>query len=259
MKMSILVRWLSRGAVLLLVSQCALAQQTAGIESCRDVLTGSGAGPKQSEYCQQRAATARSDLRGRGIDPAGLSDIDAIDRADREYDAKRAADGLLGSDTQTADEKRADLRDWGVSVQDMSDAQVRERWNGEKVNRSIAEMQAARRTQESDRLRELGRQDSVAAQNRQIDEVARRASQGGEGLGQGAEVARIQGNAALQTLGINPDALTSEDEDEADAEADAFELRMYQQMIDSGLAPQCKGMTGSAMITCVDRVMDGDE
>jgi hypothetical protein len=256
------VRWgrLLIGAVAFVVlGQQGWAQQGTGAQSCRDVLSGSAPSARQSDYCAKRAADARSDLQARGIDPSRLSDIDAIERSDREYDTARAAQGLIGIDTQTPNEKRADLRSWGVDVRGLSDAQVRDRWGRESAARSFAEMQAARRTQEAQTLRQLANEDAADARRRQIDEVGRQATQSAEGMRRAADLARAQGDAALRSLGVDPDALKSEDEDTADAEAAAFELRTYQQMVDNGLAPQCKGKTGDDLIECVDAALGGND
>jgi len=258
MKRSVSGRGLCGAGVLLLLGQAAMGQQGAGPASCRDVLAGSGGSARQQAYCEQRAADARNDLLARGIDPQGLSNADAIDRADREYDARRAQEGLFGIDTQTPDEKRADLRGWAVDVEGLSDAQVRDRWTQEATARSRGEMQAARRSEEADKLRQLANEDATDARNRQIDAIAAQATQSAAGLQQAAELARTQGEAALRALGVDPDALASDDEDVADAEADAFEMRIYQQMVDSGLAPGCKGMTGDALVACVDAALDDE-
>lgn len=251
-------RCLSGAAILLFLGQAATAQQAAGLDSCRAVLTSTGAGPGQTAYCQKRAVDARNDLLAEGIDPRGLSDIDAIERADLEYDTKRA-NAPMGADTQTPDEKREELRIWGVTAQGLSDAQVRDRWTREYRARFLAELQADHRKEESDRLHELARQDADAAERQRIDAIASQATQSAEGMRQAAELARVQGDAALRSLGVDPDALNSDDDDVSDAEADAFGLRMYQQMIDNGLAPQCKGKTGDDLIDCVDAALDSDE
>jgi hypothetical protein len=66
---------------LLLCGLQAAAQQGAGLSSCRDVLAGTGsASGRQLDYCHKRATDARS-----------LSDTDAIEKADLEYDRARAA------------------------------------------------------------------------------------------------------------------------------------------------------------------------
>jgi len=256
MKTLVSGRLLSGLGMLVWIGQAALAQQGAPPSSCRDVLAGSGGGARQVAYCEQRAAEARNDLAASGTNADNLSDADAIDRAGLAYDTRRAKQGLLGIDTQTPDEKRNDLRSWGVGVQGLSDAQVREAWNRETVTRSTAELQAARRAEEAEKLLSLGREDETDARNREIDAIAAQATQSAEGMRLAAEMAHRQGDAALRSLGVDPEALSSEDEDTADSEADAFEMRIYQQMIDSGMAPGCKDLKGDALVTCVDAVLD---
>lgn len=45
----------------------------------------------------------------------------------------------------------------------------------------------------------------------------------------------------------------------SDSDVDAAELQMYEQMVDRGVAPQCRGQKGEALIDCVDAVMDADD
>jgi hypothetical protein len=249
------------GAVaLLLCGLQAAAQQGAGLSSCRDVLAGTGsASGRQLDYCHKRATDARTDLAARGIDARSLSDTDAIEKADLEYDRGRAEQGLIGIDTQTPDEKRADLRAWGVDAQGLSDAQVRERWDREFAAHMVADMQGERRESEAETLLQLTRDDQSEAERRQFDAIAQEATTSAAGIQRAAEAARIQGDAALRSLGVNPDVLNGDDEEAADAEAEAFGLLIYQQMVDSGLAPQCKGKTGDDLIECVDAALDEDE
>lgn len=47
--------------------------------------------------------------------------------------------------------------------------------------------------------------------------------------------------------------------DAGDDEYDAVELQSYQKMVDSGVAPQCKGRKGAALIECVDEALDEEE
>jgi hypothetical protein len=246
-------------AMILLCAQPALAQQGVALESCRQVLAAPGdASPGQTSYCEGRTANARSYLEGSGIGSSGSSNIEVIERADLEYDMRRV-NAPKGSDAQSITDKRADLRAWGVDVQALPDAQVRDRWNREFDARMLADLQAERRRQEADKLGTLARDDASAEQSRQRDEIARQAATSAEGMRRAAEMARTQGDAALRSFGVNPEVLNGEDEEAADAEVDAFGLRLYQQMVDNGLAPECKGKTGAALIDCVDKALGTDE
>ncbi len=44
-----------------------------------------------------------------------------------------------------------------------------------------------------------------------------------------------------------------------DTEIDPIELQMYQQMVENGIAPGCKGKQDAALIACVDEVIDAEE
>jgi len=60
-----------------------------------------------------------------------------------------------------------------------------------------------------------------------------------------------QQNEMLKKMGVNLQA------EESDAGADSdppdpTELKLYQKMLESGVAPHCKGKKGWAMIDCVD-------
>lgn len=64
----------------------------------------------------------------------------------------------------------------------------------------------------------------------------------------------------LQGLGVNmggPAAASGGDSNESDI--DPIELQMYQKMVDEGVAPQCKGKKGEALIDCVDAAIDEKE
>ncbi|TVO78443.1 hypothetical protein [Sedimenticola selenatireducens] len=44
-----------------------------------------------------------------------------------------------------------------------------------------------------------------------------------------------------------------------DSDIDPAELQLYQQMVNNGVAPQCKGKQGEALIECVDIAVDGKQ
>ena len=57
----------------------------------------------------------------------------------------------------------------------------------------------------------------------------------------------------LKGMGVNMGGGFGEGSDD---EADAAELHAYQKMVDSGVAPKCKGKKGEALINCVDAELD---
>ncbi len=66
----------------------------------------------------------------------------------------------------------------------------------------------------------------------------------------------------LQGLGVNLGGMSMGDEDDEDLDDEEysdFELQMYQKMVDDGAAPDCKGMTGTALVDCVDETLDAEE
>ena len=70
-----------------------------------------------------------------------------------------------------------------------------------------------------------------------------------------------QQDQKLKGLGYKLRTAPASDDDEGsdDEELDAAELQGYQQMVDNGAAPQCKGKKGAALIDCVDAVLDAEE
>jgi hypothetical protein len=86
-----------------------------------------------------------------------------------------------------------------------------------------------------------------AQERRRLLEESQRASQAGKLMDDQSKM--------LQELGVEID----EDGDEGDDEGvDATELKMYQEMLRNGIAPQCKGKQDQALIDCVDDVLDAE-
>ena len=115
--------------------------------------------------------------------------------------------------------------------------------------------------------------DGQAEERRQAEEANRAANELGTQQRANAENLLRQQNDTLRGLGINLGGLgLGDDEDdegsidddelseeEEDAAFDAMEQRMYQQMVDQGAAPECRGMRGAALIDCVDAVLDAED
>ena len=59
----------------------------------------------------------------------------------------------------------------------------------------------------------------------------------------------------LKSLGVGMQGFTVPGSDTSDTEYDEAELRMYQKMLDSGVAPQCKAKQGTALIDCMDAAL----
>jgi hypothetical protein len=249
---------------LLVVASLAMSEkswaQDSADETCRGILASSGGQSRPRTYCERQVTGIRDDLQRRGVDTSRMSNVEVLDRWQLEADANAR---IRGSDTASPAEHRAQLQEWGVNVQGLSDAQIVDRWNREDEARAVAASRKSRREAEAKELRRLADEDVAeerrAKERRDTDALARQATSSTEGLRRAGEVSRAQGEAALRNFGVDPDALQSDDEEESDAAADAFGQKLYQQMIDNGLAPQCKGKKGDALVDCVDAALGADD
>jgi hypothetical protein len=93
-----------------------------------------------------------------------------------------------------------------------------------------------------------------AEQKRRDAEARRQEQHQKEMMNQAASVMNNQ-NAMLKGLGVSMQGITVPGSDASDAEYDEAELHMYQKMLDSGVAPECKGEQGSALIDCMDAAL----
>lgn len=196
-------------------------------------------------------------------------DVCEIHEADR-YDncAKALADSAGSNEAyraecrQTAAERRAELADWGVDAKALSDIAIFDRYDRELVNRCKADREQTRRDSlERDRLAaetaaaNAERARIAAAREKEAEEY------GAQQMKAGQEMMNKQ-NTMLQGLGVNLGGMSMGDEDDEDLddeEYSAIELQMYQKMVNSGAAPGCKGMTGAALVECVDEALDAEE
>ena len=90
-----------------------------------------------------------------------------------------------------------------------------------------------------------------AEQKRRDAEARRQEQHQKEMMNQAASVMNTQ-NAMLKGLGVSMQGITGPG---SDAEYDEAELLMYQKMLASGVAPECKGKQGSALIDCMDAAL----
>lgn len=141
----------------------------------------------------------------------------------------------LADQGRDADQARKRLAaEFGVNSAGMTDQEVIARLNNEIDERHRAEEDAA------DVRAEQEEQDRVEAQEQLL----------------------AKQNKMLKGLGISMGNDDDENADENIAEyddVDPIELQMYLRMVDSGVAPECKGRTGMALIDCVDAVLDAEE
>ena len=65
----------------------------------------------------------------------------------------------------------------------------------------------------------------------------------------------------LKLLGVTLEEADESEDGEEDGDEDGVdptELKMYQEMLRNGLAPDCKGKQNEALIDCVDAVLDAE-
>ena len=124
-----------------------------------------------------------------------------------------------------------------VNTSGMGDLAALKRLDEEVEKRRQAEARDARtRKEAADRRRaeEDRRHDKIYQdQKKQADKVLK------------------QQNEALKKSGVKLDS-----HDASDSDIDAAELKMYQNMVDSGVAPKCRKKKGQALIDCVDAEVD---
>ena len=244
------------------VGEYAFAQGAGGAQSCRGILSKAGPKTRQRSYCEEVLANKRSQLKEWGKDTSGMSTNQVLDLWEKE-DGRRYLAQPGGIDAMSVAEKRAELKQWGVDAGGMSDKQVLDRYRREDDARMLAEYKRGLAKSEADmiqRYTEQQKSDDIGAEHkRAAEQLAKQALSGKQGLIDSAAGPRTQQKEALRSLGVDPDAAMSDDEDTSDAAFDKFELRMAQQMINNGLAPECKGKKDQELIDCVDRVVGGDE
>jgi len=110
----------------------------------------------------------------------------------------------------------------------------------------LSDAQAIARLQQEVDARQQA-QEQAEARRAAIAE-AQQASQQGKLMDSQAEM--------LKNLGVSLD--DGDDQDADDGGVDPAELRMYQEMLKNGIAPQCKSKTGEALIDCVDAALDAE-
>jgi flagellar biosynthesis GTPase FlhF len=184
-------------------------------------------------------------------DPYGACPRTFNDRSFGSADFRESCASVLRED-------RAQLEAWGVATQGMSDLQVWDRYGAEVSTREQARQDQERRDAlERERI-EAQRAASQAESQRIQAERERQANESAAQQMQSAQQMIQQQNEMMRGLGVNLGGLTvpSGDSDEDDS---AFELKMYQDMIDNGVAPQCKGKDGDELIACVDAALDVED
>lgn len=95
----------------------------------------------------------------------------------------------------------------------------------------------------------------AAAEQQCRDAEARRQEQHQKAMMDQATTTMNNQNAMLKGLGVNMQGTTLPDSNADDAEYDEAELRMYKEMLDKGVAPECKGKQGVALVDCMDAAL----
>lgn len=154
-------------------------------------------------------------------------------------------------------EYRAQLDAWGIDSGNMSDMQAWNRYGAEQKTREEARREQDRR----DALeRERLAAERAAAEAEQSRIAAARAKQteeyGAQQMRAGQKMMQDQ-NDMLKGLGVNLGGMSIDAGDD-DEEYSATELQMYQRMVDDGAAPGCKGLSGAALVNCVDEVVEAE-
>ena len=244
------------------VAESAFAQGAGGATSCREILSQAGPNTRQRSYCEEVLTNKRNQLKEWGRDTGGLSMNQVLDLWEQEDGARFLAQPQ-GIDGMSVADKRAELKQWGVDVSGMSDKQVLDRHSREDNARLLADYKKSLAKSEAEKIQEYTEQqksdDIGAEQRRAAEQLEKQALSGKQGLIDSAAGVRSQQSEALRSLGIDPDAAMSDDEEASDAAFDNFELKMAQQMLDNGLAPECKAKQDQELVDCVNRAVDGDE
>lgn len=153
---------------------------------------------------------------------------------------------------------RAQLEAWGIATKGMTDTEVWDRHGAEAQTRA-----EAKQTQER---RDALERDRLATQRAQADAEQQRIQAQGEKEANAAAAQQVQTfqkaleqqDKTLQGLGVNLGGIKIPSGDDEDDD-DATQIQMYKKMVDSGVAPQCKGKDGEELIDCVDSALGEDD
>jgi hypothetical protein len=155
-------------------------------------------------------------------------------------------------------EDRAQLEAWGIPSKGMTDLQV---WD-----RTGAELKTRAEAKQAQERRDALERDRLAAQRAQADADQQRIQAQREKEANAAAAQQVQTfqkaieqqNKTLQGLGVNLGGIKIPSGDDEDDD-DATQIQMYKKMVDSGVAPQCKGKDGEDLIDCVDSALGEDD
>ncbi|HNP62655.1 MAG TPA: hypothetical protein PKH39_01910 [Woeseiaceae bacterium] len=158
---------------------------------------------------------------------------------------------------QVAAERRSELQEWGIDAKSLSDVAVFDRYDRALVERCKADREQSRQNSlESDRQaadREAADAERArvnAEREKQAEEYGAQQLKAGQAMMQGQ-------NEMLKGLGVDlGDLADDEEEMDEDEEYSPVELQMYQRMVDEGMAPGCKGLSGADLVDCVDDALD---
>ena len=158
---------------------------------------------------------------------------------------------------QVAAERRSELQEWGISSKSLSDVAVFDRYDRALVDRCKADREQSRQDSlESDRqAADRATADAERARvnverEKQAEEYGAQQMKAGQAMMEGQ-------SEMLKGLGVDlGDLADDEEEMDENEEYSPMELQMYQRMVDEGVAPGCKGLSGADLVDCVDDALD---
>lgn len=154
--------------------------------------------------------------------------------------------------------RRAELAAWGVDPAGMSSAEAWDRHGAEsQVRQQAREDQARRDSLERDRLA-TERAKADAENQRIAAERDREAQQYAAAQMQAGQQMMQEQNQMMKGLGVNLGNPSVSHKDCDDDDYTAYELNMYQSMIDNGVAAHCNGKTCADLVDCVDEALGED-
>jgi len=182
--------------------------------------------------------------------PAGAQTLDchAIEQLDPANLSRDTEEGAAWSadDLRQLEQDKQECRRLGVSARTRLQTEFSIDTKG--MRDSVAISRLTQELAEQERTAQAAKKARIDAQVGQLERNAR-------SMQAGSEAAIQRQDEMLRPLGTSVEALGVPGPDASDEEFDAAELRMYQQMIDNGLAPGCRGRQGQELITCVDEAL----
>ena len=155
--------------------------------------------------------------------------------------------------------RRAMLAAWGIDASRMPKIDAWDRYEAEYTVREDSRREQEQRDRlESERLateraRAQAEQEKVAAAS------ARESERYAAEQMKNAQQMMQEQDQMMKSLGVNLGAGGATGSADCGDDYEADEIRMYQVMINNGVAPQCRTLTCGALVDCVDEVLDAEE